>query len=687
MNFNPILFYNYGQSSKAFISTWKTDNISTGSSASNKIKLPLISTGSYNMVVDWGDNSTSTITAYNQAQVTHTYSSAGTYQISIKGTCTGWQFSNNGDKLKILSVQNWGSLKLGTNQGAYFYGCANLNLSSVADVLNLKGTTELSYAFALCTSLTTINNISSWDVSNVIQFGGHATANTSGMFNGCISFNQNLNSWSVNKATSIAGMFAGATNFNNGSASGVLSPMTWNINTTSNVSMYQTFFNASAFNQDLSSWNVSKVSYFLRTFANTQFNSNIDNWNISNCIDFGSMFSGTPFNNGLASGVSGTLNLIRSGSVSSTMASMFSSCTSFNQNISSLNTSNVTTMNSMFSGCTNFNNGGYALTFDTSSVTTMASMFLNCSKFNNGLASGVAGTMTLNTSLVINTSDMFSAAIAFNQDIGSWNTSSVADMSGMFINTKVFNNGGSSSIGGWDTSNVIDMSLMFQSNGTGVAFNQNIGAWNVSKVANFSSMFRSAQVFNNGGSPDISNWVINTTSDVNMSSMFFGANLFNQPLNGWNTSRVINLSGMFQANLTFNNGLASGVSGVLAWNTSKVTNITSFINGGNAFNQDISSWDVGNVTSMNSALYGLKFNQNIGGWNISNVTSFNSTFIQGASLSTTNLDAIYNGWSTRPIKPNLIIGFGSAKRTAASTSAKAILTGAPNNWVITDGGI
>ena len=98
-----------------FVSTWKTDNLSSGSSTATQVKLPLIYTGTYNFVVDWGDNTTSTITTYNQAAVTHTYSVAGTYQIKINGVCKGWRFDYGGDRSKILSVQQWGtSLKFGT---------------------------------------------------------------------------------------------------------------------------------------------------------------------------------------------------------------------------------------------------------------------------------------------------------------------------------------------------------------------------------------------------------------------------------------------------------------------------------------------------------------------------------------------------------------------------------------------
>jgi len=41
---------------KPFISRWNTNITSTGSTANNQIKLPLISTGVYKFTVDWGDN-------------------------------------------------------------------------------------------------------------------------------------------------------------------------------------------------------------------------------------------------------------------------------------------------------------------------------------------------------------------------------------------------------------------------------------------------------------------------------------------------------------------------------------------------------------------------------------------------------------------------------------------------------
>jgi hypothetical protein len=89
----------------------------------------------------------------------------------------------------------------------------------------------------------------------------------------------------------------------------------------------------------------------------------------------------------------------------------------------------------------------------------------------------------------------------------------------------------------------------------------------------------------------------------------------------------------------------------------------------------------------------IVFNQNIGNWNISNVTNF-TNFMSGktsSTFSTTNLDSIYNGWSTKNPKTGITINFGTANYTISGGSAgRAILTGSTMSggygWTIIDGG-
>jgi surface protein len=113
--------------------------------------------------------------------------------------------------------------------------------------------------------------------------------------------------------------------------------------------------------------------------------------------------------------------------------------------------------------------------------------------------------------------------------------------------------------------------------------------------------------------------------------------------------------------------------------------------GATAFNSNIASWNVSSVTTMEGMFSNATtFNQNIGSWNVSSVINM-AFFMNGKSFfnySTANLDAIYNGWSLLTVQPNLVnVDFGSIKYTLAGQAGKNILTGAPNNWAITDGGI
>lgn len=268
-----------------FISLWDTSYISTGSSTDMQVKLPLESTGTYNFSVDWGDGTQSTITAWNQPEVTHTYATfAGAGRtIKISGTCIGWSFNNTGDKRKILNITQWGNLKLG-NSGSNFYGCVSLNLGNVSDVLNLTGTTNLHQMFRDCSLLNTINRVNEWDMSGVTTIRA--------MFQDAWNFNGDLNNWNLASLapgafmdnSGLSHVFNGATAFN-----GDIS--TWN---TSNVTQMNSMFRmASSFNQDISGWDVSNVVNMEFMFEGaTAFDQNIGSWNVSKVSAFAFFMSG-----------------------------------------------------------------------------------------------------------------------------------------------------------------------------------------------------------------------------------------------------------------------------------------------------------------------------------------------------------------------------------------------------------
>jgi surface protein len=300
-----------------FISSWDTSNTVTGSSNSDQIKLPLINTGSYKFIVDWGDDTINVITTWNQAETTHTYTTSGIYTIKITGECIGWSFSNTGDRLKILEISNFGPIKFTNNSNinlGVFHGCLNLNIIAV-DIPDLSLVTEFTSFFRNCRNLVfndSINNwnisgatltnymftntnlfnqpLNNWDVSNVtnmsFMFGVVADAASS-------AFNQNIGNWDVSNVTNMEAMFgkittAGSGNvaFNNNGSDTIKN---WDVSNVTN--MASMFRRTIAFNQPINDWDVSNVTSMLAMFRSAiVFNQNLNLWDLNSVVDFSFMF-------------------------------------------------------------------------------------------------------------------------------------------------------------------------------------------------------------------------------------------------------------------------------------------------------------------------------------------------------------------------------------------------------------
>ncbi len=118
-------------------------------SASDTIILEFHSGYTYDYLIDWGDNSSETVTDSND--LTHVYDSSGTYLIRITAASGGadWgglNFNNGGDKEKLIDIRQWGNLQW-KNLSNSFYGCDNLDISA-SDAPDLTITiTSLSSAW------------------------------------------------------------------------------------------------------------------------------------------------------------------------------------------------------------------------------------------------------------------------------------------------------------------------------------------------------------------------------------------------------------------------------------------------------------------------------------------------------------------------------------------------------------
>jgi surface protein len=115
----------------------------------------------------------------------------------------------------------------------------------------------------------------------------------------------------------------------------------------------------------------------------TAFNQDISSWDVSSVTTMESMFEGaTAFNQWIFSVTSPTITKWDTSSVT-TMASMFKNATAFDngdrQSTWTSDVSNVTTMASMFEGATSFNR---ALTLDSTALENTDSMFKNATSYD-----------------------------------------------------------------------------------------------------------------------------------------------------------------------------------------------------------------------------------------------------------------------------------------------------------------
>ncbi len=248
-----------------FITVWET------TTADESITIPTATDATYNYSVDWGDGSA--VESGQTGDATHSYATAGNYDVTITGTFPRIYFNNRGDRTKILEVKQWGS-QAWTSMEQAFAGCSKLNITAT-DVPDLTAVRSMKGMFQ-SSLLETANRINDWNTGSV--------TNMDFVFAYTTVFNQNINSWDTNKVTSMNRMFSGATAFNQDLSGWKTGAVT---------QMLSLFSNASKFNQDISGWDTGRVNNMFSLFyAAFAFDQDLSGWDISAVTNMTEMFTG-----------------------------------------------------------------------------------------------------------------------------------------------------------------------------------------------------------------------------------------------------------------------------------------------------------------------------------------------------------------------------------------------------------
>jgi len=142
------------------------------------------------------------------------------------------------------------------------------------------------------------------------------------------------------------------------------------------------------------------------------------------------------------------------------------------------------------------------------------------------------------------------------------------------------------------------------------------------------------------GLPHISTW--NTSRVSDMSKLFENQRAFNDDIGTWDTSGVTSMKWMFMGASSFNQPIGN-------WRVDKVTNMSSMFHGAKSFNQPLNDWCVDNVTNMRGmfscvrykddgyggyyvrVIRGSSFNQPLNDWRVNDVTIVTGIF-KGSAL-------------------------------------------------------
>jgi surface protein len=612
-------------------------------SASSPIELPYSPTGTYSGIIYWGDGNISANTYDNRI---HDYASSGNYNVTIIGQIQGWDFLNYATSYRnnLIEIYKWGSLIGENNSNAnMFYGCSNLSLSLVSDVLNLQGITATTSMFENCSSLNEIFNVELWDTSSVI--------NMSNMFRGTSlnNLNQDIQLWDVSNVTDMSGMFSGSTNFN----------------------------------IDLGGWDIGQVTNMTNMLDNTSlsifnYSNTLINWaalipNIQNGVTLGAygllysvpdgedarnILTGSPYNWTIVGDSSTNITPTPTPTMTNTP-------TPTSSQIGPETPTNTPTLTSTPTPSPSQGYNPFVSIWSGDSVTLP---YVSGGTYSGTIDWG-DGNVSANT--FANRTHSYDSlglyTITIDGDITGFKFAPISDR------LKIIEITSWGKLRGLNNSNSDMFSFCSNLVLTGVSNTPNL-----SGITNVASMFSSCASITTINNSNF--W--NTQDIVTMTAMFDSCTLFNSTISGWNVSNVVNINSMFNSCESFNQNINN-------WDVSNVTGMTSTFAFTNIYNQPLNNWVVSAVTTMSNMFnQAVLFNQPLSSWTITNLTNA-SAMLNSSGLDTMNYSNMLIGWANQSpnIQSGVTLGASGIYYSATTAqSSRDILTNPPYNWVITDNG-
>ena len=369
-----------------------TIDTTKGGSANDTFILPTDGASVYDYYVDWGDNQTDHVVV-NTSQ-THVYTIAGIYRIKISGTFPHIYFNNTGDKLKLISIDNWGKIAWNSFEGAFF-GCANMNCTAT-DSAGTSSVISFENAFRSCSSLVTLD-VSGWDTSSATSFER--------TFNYCSSLIKlNTGGWDTSSVTTLLYTFKDCFSLT------AIDVSNWD--TSLVTTLYFTFYDCFSLTAiDVSNWDTSKVITFYSTFYNCSslITINVSNWDTSSATCLGLTFFScsslitldvsnwdTSLVDSFAQTFDGCSSLITidvtswNTPLTSNFAYTFRGCTSLKGSFASLDLDRVINLLYMFQYC-DINEEGTTANYDATLISWAAQVVKPNIVFNAGNSKYSAG--------------------------------------------------------------------------------------------------------------------------------------------------------------------------------------------------------------------------------------------------------------------------------------------------------